>query len=68
MANFRGGEELLMIVLGVTDGDDSGSCIAKDGVLLAAVSEERLNRKKTGYRVPVALDPRGASAQRSCAL
>ena len=35
-----------MIVLGITDGDDSGACIIGDGVVLAAVNEERLNRKK----------------------
>jgi carbamoyltransferase len=35
-----------MLVLGITDGDDGGACIIRDGVIVAAVNEERLNRKK----------------------
>jgi carbamoyltransferase len=35
-----------MLVLGITDGDDGGACIVRDGIILAAVNEERLNRKK----------------------
>ena len=35
-----------MIILGITDGDDSGAVIYSDGELVAAVNEERLNRMK----------------------
>ncbi len=41
-----------MIILGITDGDDGGACLIKDGVLTAAVSEERLNRKKMSIGFP----------------
>ena len=35
-----------MIILGITDGDDSGAVLFKDGKILAAVNEERLTRMK----------------------
>ncbi|MEK6962902.1 MAG: carbamoyltransferase C-terminal domain-containing protein [Nanoarchaeota archaeon] len=35
-----------MYILGLYDGHDSGACIVKDGVVLRAVNEERLSRKK----------------------
>ena len=41
-----------MIVLGVTDGITCGSAIARDGVIVAAVNEERLSRLKMAYGFP----------------
>ena len=41
-----------MIVLGVHDGHDAGAALIKDGKILAAVNEERLNREKLYYGVP----------------
>lgn len=35
-----------MIVLGISNTKDSGACLLKDGTLVAAVNEERLNRDK----------------------
>jgi len=35
-----------MIVLGINDGFDSGAAIIKDGVIVAAINEERLSRIK----------------------
>lgn len=41
-----------MIILGISDGDDAGSCIVRDGKLVSAVNEERLNRKKQSIGFP----------------
>jgi carbamoyltransferase len=40
-----------MIVLGVCDGHDAGACVAQDGRILAAISEERITRikRKPGF-------------------
>ena len=35
-----------MIILGITDGDDSGAVLFKDGKIMAAVNEVRLTRMK----------------------
>ena len=35
-----------MLVLGLCDGHDSGACLVEDGRILAAVSSERLTRRK----------------------
>lgn len=35
-----------MIILGISDNHDSGACLIKDGEIVAAVNEERLNREK----------------------
>ncbi|MFH1850445.1 MAG: carbamoyltransferase C-terminal domain-containing protein [archaeon] len=41
-----------MIVLGITDGHDSGAAVIKDGKILAAVNEERLAREKLFFGTP----------------
>ena len=41
-----------MIVLGVAFLSDASACVLKDGVVLSAVSEERLNRVKLWHGVP----------------
>ena len=41
-----------MIILGIAFLADASACIVKDGQLLAAISEERLNRVKLWYGVP----------------
>ena len=41
-----------MLVLGVHDGHDSGATLIKDGKILAAINEERLNRKKLYFGLP----------------
>ena len=41
-----------MIVLGVTDGITCGGAIARDGIIVAAVNEERLTRLKMAYGFP----------------
>lgn len=42
-----------MVVLGVCDSQDSGACLFLDGRLVAAVNEERLNRRKLWGGVPL---------------
>ncbi len=41
-----------MIILGVAFLSDASACILRDGKIVAAVSEERLNRKKLWHGVP----------------
>ena len=41
-----------MIILGVSDNHESHACIIRDGILLAAISEERLTRIKSDSRYP----------------
>ena len=41
-----------MVILGITDGDDGGACIVRDGQLVAAVNEERLVRMKAVIGFP----------------
>jgi Predicted carbamoyl transferase, NodU family len=41
-----------MIILGITDGDDGGACIVQDGIIMAAINEERLNRSKMTIGFP----------------
>jgi len=42
-----------MVIIGLHNDEDSGACLMKDGVLLGAVSEERLNRIKLYKGLPV---------------
>ena len=42
-----------MNILGITDSITSGAAVVSDGVVVAAVSEERLNRKKMSIGFPV---------------
>jgi len=42
-----------MVILGITDGDDSGACIVRDNQLVAAVNEERLTRMKAVIGFPM---------------
>ena len=42
-----------MIILGINDNHDSGAAIIKDGKIIAAINEERLNRIKMSYGMPV---------------
>lgn len=39
-------------ILGITDGDDAGAVLLKDGKLVAAINEERLNRLKMSIGFP----------------
>lgn len=41
-----------MIVLGINDGHNCGCAIFKDGILICALSEERITRKKNEYGFP----------------
>jgi carbamoyltransferase len=41
-----------MKILGITDGISSGAAIVEDGLILAAVNEERLSRKKMAIGFP----------------
>ena len=41
-----------MIILGISYLSDAGACIVKDGKLLSAINEERLNRIKLFYGIP----------------
>jgi predicted NodU family carbamoyl transferase len=41
-----------MIILGITDSITSGATLVADGKVLAAVSEERLNRQKMAMGFP----------------
>ena len=41
-----------MIILGISDSIESHACIIKDGELIAAISEERLSRKKSDAGYP----------------
>src|SRR5688572_1139208 len=41
-----------MLVLGITDGISCGAAILRDGVIEAAVNEERLSRLKMAYGFP----------------
>jgi len=41
-----------MLVLGVTDGITCGAAVVEDGIIIAAVNEERLCRKKMAYGFP----------------
>ena len=41
-----------MIILGISDNHESHACILKDGVLVSAISEERLSRIKSDSRYP----------------
>ena len=41
-----------MIVLGLTDGITCGAAIVRDGIIIAAVNEERLSRLKMAYGFP----------------
>ena len=42
-----------MIVLGIWDGHDAGAALIRDGVLLAAVNEERFTRRKLEVAFPI---------------
>ena len=42
-----------MIVLGIHDGHNSGCAFFKNGVLLCALSEERITRRKNEYGFPI---------------
>ena len=42
----------MTIILGITDGDDGGAAVLRDGRLVAAVNEERLNRLKMSIGFP----------------
>ena len=41
-----------MIILGIHDGHDAGATLLKDGKIIAAINEERLNRKKLYTGMP----------------
>ena len=41
-----------MLVLGVHDGHNSSAALVRDGVLLCAIGEERLNLQKHAYGYP----------------
>jgi carbamoyltransferase len=41
-----------MIILGITDSITAGAAVVEDGKVLAAVSEERLNRQKMAMGFP----------------
>ena len=41
-----------MIMLGISYLSDAGACIVKDGRLISAINEERLNRIKLFYGIP----------------
>ncbi|NOT00697.1 MAG: carbamoyltransferase [Phycisphaerales bacterium] len=41
-----------MWVLGITDGISSGAAVVRDGIIVAAVNEERLSRLKMAYGFP----------------
>ena len=41
-----------MLILGVADNHDSGAALVKDGRLVAAVGQERLDRKKNSGAFP----------------
>src|SRR3989344_4709091 len=41
-----------MIILGINDSHDSGAAIIKDGKIVAAINEERLNRIKLPWGFP----------------
>lgn len=41
-----------MDVLGVWDGHDSGACVVRDGLVVAAANEERFSRRKLEVRFP----------------
>ncbi|MGB6993399.1 MAG: hypothetical protein WBG00_09255, partial [Thermoanaerobaculia bacterium] len=41
-----------MLILGLTDGITCGAAIVSDGIVLAAVNEERLSRIKMAYGFP----------------
>jgi carbamoyltransferase len=41
-----------MIILGIHDGHNSGASIFKDGIMLVAISEEKLTRNKNEYGYP----------------
>lgn len=41
-----------MIILGIADSHESHACVVKDGVLLSAISEERLSREKSDIGYP----------------
>ncbi len=41
-----------MIVLGVAFLSDASACVIKNGELLSAISEERINRKKLWHGMP----------------
>lgn len=41
-----------MVILGISYLSDAGACIVKDGKLLSAINEERLNRIKLFYGIP----------------
>ena len=41
-----------MFVIGVHDGHNSSAALLKDGVIVAAIAEERFSRKKHHYGFP----------------
>ena len=41
-----------MYILGVSYHTDAAACLFKDGKLISAISEERLNRVKSWYGIP----------------
>ncbi|MEQ8667391.1 MAG: carbamoyltransferase C-terminal domain-containing protein [Rhodospirillales bacterium] len=41
-----------MIILGISDNHESHACVVRDGVLVAAIAEERLSRLKADSRFP----------------
>ena len=42
-----------MIILGITTGHDAGAAIIKDGKIISAINEERMNRKKMYWGFPL---------------
>ncbi|KER06994.1 Nodulation protein NolNO [Marine Group I thaumarchaeote SCGC AAA799-E16] len=43
----------MAIVLGITNTQDSGACLLKNGKMIAAVNEERFNREKLTQKFPI---------------
>ena len=41
------------LILGISDSHDAGVALVRDGVILAALNEERLNRKKMAAGLPI---------------
>ena len=43
----------MAIVLGITNTQDSGACLLKNGKIIAAINEERFNREKLTEKFPI---------------
>ena len=41
-----------MYIIGLSYNTDASACLFKDGKLISAISEERINRKKSWFGVP----------------